>query len=75
MEIIIQATDYKATNKVKKFVKNHVEKLQALNEQIMEGRVLLKVDNDTTTGENNVCEIKLAIPGNDLYASKRGKSI
>jgi putative sigma-54 modulation protein len=74
MDINIQATDFKASNRLKKFVKSHVEKLKTMNDHIIEGHVCLKVANDATN-ENNVCEIKLAIPGNDLFASKRGKSV
>ncbi len=43
------------------------------SDRIIESRVLLKLDKSDTK-ENKISEIKLIIPGNDLFASKQAKS-
>lgn len=70
MKIIIQTTDFKATKKLERFVQKNVQKLEVVNGRILESRVCLKFDN-SDTNEDKVCEIKLVIAGNDLFASKQ----
>lgn len=70
MKIIIQTPDFKATRKLEKFVNSHLTKLILLHDRIIEARVCLRVDT-SDTNENKVCEIKLVIPGNDLFAAKQ----
>ncbi len=70
MNIIIQTPDFKATKKLERFTYNHLMKLAGINGSIIEARVCLKMDN-SDTNENKICEIKLAIPGNDLFAMKQ----
>jgi putative sigma-54 modulation protein len=70
MKIIIQTPDFKATRKLETFVNTHVGKLMKMHDRIIEARVCLK--NETSdTQEKKVCEIKLVIPGNDLFAVKQ----
>jgi putative sigma-54 modulation protein len=70
MITIIQTPDFKAAKKVTSFVEAHIAKLEVLNNRIEESRVCLKLDKSDTK-ENKICEIKLVIPGNDLFAVKR----
>jgi ribosome-associated translation inhibitor RaiA len=44
-----------------------------LSDRILEGKVILKLDK-SDTHENKVCEIRLVIPGNDLFAKKNAAS-
>jgi putative sigma-54 modulation protein len=73
MKIIFQTPDFKATKKLERFVHRHLEKLSITNGQIIEGRICLKLDK-SDTDESKVCEIKLAIPGNDLFATKQTRA-
>jgi putative sigma-54 modulation protein len=73
MKIIIQTPDFKAQPELTDFVNEKVEKLTQFTDRILEGRVLLKLDKSETK-ENKISEIRLVIAGNDLFASKQGKS-
>lgn len=74
MKIIIQTPDFKATKKLTSFVEKKLTKLGTTTELIQEARVCLKMDNSDTK-ENKVCEIKLVIPGTDLFASRQTQSL
>jgi putative sigma-54 modulation protein len=73
MKINIQSPDFKADQKLIDFVTEKVEKLAKFTDRIHEAYVTLKLDRSDTK-ENKVCEIKLAIPGNDLFAIKQSKT-
>ncbi|HEY9045510.1 MAG TPA: HPF/RaiA family ribosome-associated protein [Ohtaekwangia sp.] len=73
MKVIIQTPDFKAQKALIDFVKEHIEKLQVFNERIHEGRVCLKLDASDKK-ENKICDVKLVVPGNDLFASKQSSS-
>ena len=68
MNIIIQTPGFTTTKKLEKFVRRKVEMLHGIDNRIEEARVCLKSDN-SQTGEGKYCDIKLAVPGNDLFAS------
>ncbi len=73
MKIIIQTPDFKADQKLLDFVTEKVEKLGRFSDDILDANVTLRLDNSDTR-ENKVCEIRLGIPGNDLYASRQCKT-
>jgi putative sigma-54 modulation protein len=69
MKITLQTTDFKASGKLQKFVTESVAKLSNLNDRIEEGFVLLRLENSSTK-DNKTCELKLVVPGNDLFATR-----
>jgi putative sigma-54 modulation protein len=73
MRITIQSPDFKADQKLLDLVTEKMEKLSKFSERIHEANVTLKLDRSETK-ENKVCEIKLGIPGNDLFAVKQCKT-
>lgn len=73
MKMIIQTPGFKATKKLHKFVQDNVGKLEQISERIIESRVCLKLEKSDKK-ENKVCEIRLVIPGNDLFASRQCNS-
>lgn len=70
---MIQAPDITPTDELLEYVKKKTEKLEALSDRIIESRVNLKLDKSETR-DNKICEIKVAIPGNDLFSSNRATS-
>jgi ribosomal subunit interface protein len=52
------------------FTNEHVNKLGHFNDTIIDADVCLKLDKSDTT-ENKVCEIRLLVSGNDLFAKKQ----
>lgn len=68
MKVIIETPNFKARQPLLDFVQEKVDKLQSFSDKILESRVYLKLGN-VSKGENKMCEIKLFIPGNELFAS------
>lgn len=73
MEIIIQTPGFKADVKLLKFIKRRLDRLNKLHDSILNANVCLRLDNSDTQ-ENQVCEIKLGIPGRDLFANRQNKT-
>jgi putative sigma-54 modulation protein len=73
MKIDIQTPGFDGQQALLDYTEQKVNKLGHFSERIMEARVCLKVDRSDTRS-NKVCEIILAIPGNDLFASKQSES-
>ena len=73
MKITLQTTDFKASRKLQRLVNESVAKLSYLNDRIEEGFVLLRLENSSTKN-NKTCELKLVVPGNDLFASRSSET-
>ena len=70
MEIKIQSLHFTANKQLEEFVQQKVEKLSHLNSQIILSDVCLKIDKAKKLNDK-VCEIKLSLPGNDLFAKSQ----
>ena len=70
MKINIQSLSFNANDKLIDFAEDKISKLSQYSERVMDAQVILK-SVKSATKNNSVCEIKLAIPGNDLYSSKQ----
>lgn len=68
MKINIQSPSFHPSDKLIDFAEDKVRKLVHYSERIMEAQIFLKVDKSDTKS-NKLCEIRLSIPGNDLFAS------
>ena len=73
IKVVVHSVHFHADQKLVDFVKNKANKLSKLYENIIECEVFLKVDNVSEI-ENKVSEIKLFIPGSDLFAKKTAKT-
>ena len=69
----INSVHFDADKDLISFIHEKVDKLANHFDKIIDGEVILKVENSTDT-ENKVAEIKLLIPGNDMFAKKQCKS-
>lgn len=69
----ISSVHFDADRKLIEFIQNRVDKLANYYDKIIDGEVILKVENSNDT-ENKVAEIKLLVPGNDIFAKKQCKS-
>ena len=72
MDIKIQSIHFDADQKLVDFVEEKVGKLSHYYDKIIGGDVLLKLE--TADQENKVAEIKIKLPGKDLFAKKQCKS-
>lgn len=68
VKTIIRAIDFHPEEKLEEFATNRVQKLGKLSDSIIEAEVYLKKTNHSV--ENKEAEIRLAIPGHDLFAKK-----
>jgi putative sigma-54 modulation protein len=73
MKVKISSLHFKTDQKLDSFIENKVEKLFGLYDNITGGEVTLKLDKDSNQ-ENKVTEIKLDVPGANIYAKKQSKS-
>ncbi len=73
MKIKINSMHFKTDQKLDDFIESKVEKLYNLFDNITSGEVNLKIDKDKAH-ENKVAEIRLDVPGADIYARKVSKS-
>jgi putative sigma-54 modulation protein len=73
MNIRINAVRFDADTKLEKFIEKKVNKLGRYFDEIINAEVFLKLENSQDT-ENKVVEIRLDIPGSDLFARKQSKT-
>ncbi len=70
MDIKIHSVHFDADKKLVDFIENKVNKLDQFYDNIIGAEVFLKVEK-TQTPDNKIAEIKLQIPGSDLFAKKQ----
>jgi len=73
MDLQVNSVHFDADKKLVHFVNNKVHKLETYFDHIIAGQVFLRLDK-SSNDENKVAEIKLSIPGKDLFAKKQCKS-
>ncbi len=73
MNIKINSVKFAADQKLEKFVESKVKKLMMFNDDIIGAEVFLKLEN-TQNMQNKIAEIRVEIPGNELFAKKQSKT-
>jgi len=73
MKINIQSPGFKVSRVLSGFINEKVSKLYNHYSEIISIDISLSVSNSDTK-ENKICEIRLAIPGNDILASAACKT-
>ncbi len=73
MKVTINAVHFKTDKKLEDFIQEKVSKLSSVFDGVISSEVTLKVDKNDKVG-NKITEIKVLIPGNDLYAKKQSKT-
>lgn len=73
MDIKVQAVHFTADQKLIDYVESKVSKLNLFNDHIVSTEVFLRLDN-TTEVENKIGEVKIHLPGKELFAKKQAKS-
>ncbi|NQD70139.1 ribosome-associated translation inhibitor RaiA [Sphingobacterium shayense] len=73
MNIIVQSIKFDADQKLVTFIKKKTAKLEQFLDNIIEGVCYLRLENvDDET--NKIVEIKINIPGNQLFAKAQAKT-
>jgi len=73
MKVNINSVHFKTDKKLDSFITERVEKLSDLYDGIIGSEVTLKVNNSDEP-DNKIAEIRLMVPGYDLFAKKQSKS-
>ena len=73
MQIVIQSPHVTPTEALTKFIKNKIGKLSHFYNRIEAAEIFLKTEK-SDSADDKVCEIRLAIPGNDLFVKKQSNT-
>lgn len=73
MNIIINAAKFTADEKLERFINEKVNKLDRMIDNAVRCEVTLKVDKPESH-DNKIVELRLCVPGNDLFLSKQADS-
>jgi putative sigma-54 modulation protein len=73
MKVKIHSIHFDADSKLETFIVKRLDKLDQYFDNIIEGEVFLKLDN-ADDNQNKITEIKLLVPGGDLFVKKQSKS-
>ena len=73
MDIKIHSVHFTADKKLIYFVEDKINKLQLFYDAIVSAEVFLRLENNSE-GENKVSELKILIPGKELFAKKQART-
>jgi putative sigma-54 modulation protein len=73
MQVQVQSIHFDADVKLVSFIEEKISKLTTFHDRIIKGEVFLRIDK-SDVNENKVAEIRLIIPGKELFARKQCKS-
>lgn len=73
MNIKIQSIKFDADKKLTDFVEKKVSKLERYFDNIVDAEVFLRLQNSQEL-DNKVAEIRLKVPGSDLFAQRQSKT-
>ena len=73
MQVQVHSIHFDADQKLVSFIQEKLDKLSLFHDQIIGGEVFLRLENSENK-ENKVTEIKLLVPGRDLFASRQCKT-
>jgi len=73
MYLQVNSVHFDADKELVHFVNGRVHKLETYFDNIIAGQVFLRIDKSSKSADK-VAEIKLSIPGKDLFAKKTCKS-
>jgi putative sigma-54 modulation protein len=73
MRLQMHSIHFDADQKLLEFIQKKADKLDTFYDKIVDGEVFLKLDKNETN-ENKVVEIKLNIPGQQLFAKEHSNS-
>lgn len=73
MNMKMQSVGFKADSKLEAFINQKLRKLEKFENKITTYEVILNIDK-ASNKENKVVEVKMNVPGNELFAKKKSKT-
>jgi putative sigma-54 modulation protein len=72
MKLQVQSIHFDADTKLIDFIQRKVDKLETFYDRLVDGEVFLRLNNEGI--DNKTVEIKLNVPGQQLFAVEKAKS-
>lgn len=72
MRLQVHSIHFNADRKLINFIQRKVDKLETFYDRLVDGEVFLKLNNEGI--ENKTVEIKLKVPGSNLFAIEKARS-
>ena len=72
MKVQVHAVHFSADQKLVDFITRKLEKLETFYDRLVHGEVFLRLNNEGI--ENKTVEIKLNVPGTQLFAAEKARS-
>ncbi len=69
MDIIIQSLGFKASENLENFIREKLNKVVLESDKVIRANVTMYAGSESNP-QNNVCEIRLEVPGNDHFVKK-----
>ena len=73
MDFKVNAVHFTADGKLVDFIHEKVKKLEMMYDSIIASEIYLKLDKSNHV-DNKIAEVKLLLPGNELFAKKQCNS-
>ena len=73
MDFKVNTVHFTADDKLVDFIQGKVKKLELMYDRIIASEIYLRLDKNEEK-ENKIAEVKLLLPGNELFAKKQCKS-
>ena len=74
MDLNVHSIHFDADIKLTDHIRERLSKLDQFHDRIVSGEVYLRLDRDRQERENKVVEVKLVVPGRELFAKRQSKS-
>lgn len=72
MRLQFHSIHFIADRKLLDFIQNKLDKLETFYDRLVDGEVFLRLNNEGI--DNKTVEIKLKVPGNNLFAKEHARS-
>lgn len=72
MKLQVHSIHFDADQKLIDFIQTKVDKLETFYDRLVDGEVFLRLNNEGI--ENKTVEIKLKVPGSNLFAKEQARS-
>ena len=69
MDIIIQSPGFKASENLENFIREKLNKIILESDKVIRANVTLSKGAESDP-QNNICEVRLEVPGNDHFVKK-----
>ena len=72
MKVQVHSIHFDADRKLVEFIQRKIDKLETFYDRLVDGEVFLRLNNEGI--ENKTVEIRLKVPGANLFAIEKGRS-